>query len=507
LEARWITPIVALAIVVAALSPGASAARAERVAVLVVPSSAPIFRSPTAAHGLLVAGEGSRVSRRGALASLLRGKMGNSLVGGGVPGGRPLISLAKAPGRITFYVALPPPGSHHNVVRYPLAVAGPGYSGILVSSATRLDGLVSIADVAPSARALARGERPRIRPRPEAEPLTRLAGLDRRLGRSHDTRVAAMVVLAALMSLFGLLALATRVSALGRAAFLAAPACVVAAVALSALGISTRWVVILALALLGATSALAGGLFLRPLLPLALALAACFGFLFTVMWAEPQWNTLAVIGPHPDGGGRFYGVTNQVETLLLAPALVLGALVGIRALPGVALLVVAGVAASRVGADGGGLVVYLAGFVVLALRLHAVRARSTRAAVASAVAVAGALALVGIDAATGGSSHVTEAVGSGPGSVAGDLAHRIHLSAASIASTWNAALLFALSTAALCWLALQRPRFAALDALLAAVAVSLVVNDTPVDVAGWGCLSALVVWAWARTGERLSPLE
>jgi hypothetical protein len=223
------------------------------------------------------------------------------------------------------------------------------------------------------------------------------------------------------------------------------------------------------------------------------------------MWKRPEWNSLAALGPRPDGGGRFYGVTNQVETLLLSPALVLGALAG-PALPAVALLIAAGIAASSVGADGGGLVVYLAGFVVLALRLGT-RPGVTRVAAATGIAAAAALALVGIDAATGGSSHVTHAVGGGPGSLAGDLGHRLHLSWASISSTWNAALLFALGLAALVWLALRRPRLPILDALLAALAVSLIVNDTPTDVAGLGALSALVLWAWWRSGERLRGLD
>ena len=110
-------------------------------------------------------------------------------------------------------------------------------------------------------------------------------------------------------------------------------------------------------------------------------------------------------------------------------------------------------------------------------------------------------------AATGGSSHVTDAVGGGPGSLAGDLAHRVHLSAASVASTWNNALFFAASVAALVWLAFRRPRPPVLEALLAALAVSLVVNDTPTDVAGWGALSALVLWAWARSDESAFRLE
>jgi hypothetical protein len=495
-----------LAIVVAALSPVATAAPAKRVAVLVVPPSAPVFASRAAAQGLLVPGEGATVTRRGALASLLHGKMGNAIVRGGLPEGAPEISLSRTPGCTTFYVALPPPGEHHNVDRYPLAVTGPGYRGILTSSSTRLPGLVSIADVAPSVQALRRGERPRIRSEAEDEPLPRLHRLDHRLTEAHDARVPAAVVLVFLMSVLGLAALVTRRAALGRAAFLAAPSCIAVAVLLSAFAVTAPWVAVLLLALAAGALALVAGSVLRPGLPLALGLAAFFAFLFAVMWAKPEWNTLAVIGPHPDGGGRFYGVTNQVETLLLGPALVLGAQAGSLALPGVALLIAAGIAASRVGADGGGLVVYLASFLVLALRL--LRLPAVRAAAATAVAAGAAVALVGIDAATGGSSHVTEAVGGGPGSLLGDLGHRLHLSGASIASTWNNAVLFALGIAGLLWLAARRPRLPVLDALLAGLAVSLVVNDTPADVAGYGGLSAVLLWIWLnRTGDRLRRLE
>jgi hypothetical protein len=473
-------------------------------AVMVVPRSAAIFRSPEAAHGLLVVGEGATVSRRGALASLLRGEMGNAIVDGGLPGGKRLISLSRRPARTTFFLALPPPGRRHNVVRYPIAVRGPGYSGLLTDTSTRLPGLISIADVARSVRALQAGNRPRIRSQEAADPLGRLASFDRRLHRAHDARTAATIVLVVLMLVFSLLALVTRSAAAARAAFLAPPACIGAAVAASADGISRPSQAVTAVALAATAAAVAGGLYLRPRLRLAVALGAFFVLLFAVMWAKPVWNALAVIGPHPDGGGRFYGVTNQVETLLLPAALVLGALAG-RWLPAVALFVAAGIAASRVGADGGGLLVYLAGFLVLWLRLW--RVPAARAAVAVAAAGAVALLLVGVDAATGGSSHVTQAVGGGPGSLFGDLGHRLHLSAAAVGSSWYAALLFSLGIAGLVVLALQRPRSALLDAYLVALAVSLLVNDTPVDVAGYGGLAALGLWLLARSEETAGRLQ
>ena len=474
---------------------------------IVVPASSPVFASPTAAHGLLVPGEGATVSRRSALASLLRGEMGNALVNGGLPGGKPRISLSSKPGRTTFYVALPPPGKHHNVVRYPIAVVGPGYGGLLTSSATHLDGLIAIADVAPSVRALDRGKRPRIRSRSSADPPGDLRRLDERLNRAHDSRTGATIVLVSLLTAYGLLALASRKAWLARAAFFAAPACLLVAVVLSAAGLTRPWQVIVVLAVASAALALSGGVLLRPRVPLALGLAGLFVFLYAVMWARPEWNSLAALGPRPDGGGRFYGVNNQVSTLLLSPALVLGALAG-PALPGVALVVVAGMVASSIGAQADGLVVYLAAFLVLAFRTGRTRPRFARAAAATAVAAAAALALVAIDAALGGSSHITHAVGGGPGSIAGDLAHRLHLSAAFIVSRWNEALLFFLSVGALAWLALRRPRVPVLDALLVALAVSLFVNDTPTDIAGLGALSALVLRIWlARSDERSDALD
>jgi hypothetical protein len=495
-------------VVAAAVTGAARAAPSEKVAVLVVPDTAAVFSSKEAAHGLLVVGEGSTVSYRSALASLLRGELGNALVHGGIPGGKPRISLSRSSGRTTFYIALPPGGRKlHNVVRYPIAVVGPGYHGLLISSATHLDGLISIADVAPSVLSLQAGKQPRIRSRASADPLGYLHRFDERLTRAHDSRTGATLVLVGLLTVLGLLALAVRRPFLGRAAFLSAPACLTVAVALSALGLTRPWQVILGLAIVSSALALTGGAVLRPGLPLAAGLAAVFAFLYAVMWAKPEWNSLAALGPRPDGGGRFYGVNNQVSTLLLSPALVLGVLAG-PALPGVALLAVAGMAVSFIGAQADGLVVYLAGFLVLALRTRGERPGLVRATGAVAVAVAAGLALVAIDAAFGGSSHITHAVGGGPGTLAGELAHRIHLSAAFVVSRWNETLLFFLSLAGLVWVALQRPRLPVLDAVLIALAVSLMVNDTPTDIAGLGVLSALVLWVWLRrSGERADALD
>ena len=484
--------------------PDASAQAPDAAAVMVKPASAAVFRSPDAAHGLLVVGSGPTVTRRGALASLVRGKLGLSIVHGGLPSGKPLITLAQRPARTTFYVALPPPGEHHNVRRYPVAVVGPGYRGILTDTSTRLTGLISLADVARSALALGRGERPSIRAEPADDPLGELARFDRRLTQAHDSRLGGMLVLVGLMLAFSLATLLARARALARATLLVPSTCIAAAVALTAAGVAAPWQATVGVGLAGGLGALTAGILLPPRLPLAFGLIALYAFLFVVMWTHPEWNALASIGPHPDGGGRFYGVTNQVETLLLPPALVLGELAG-PLLPVVALAVSGGIAASRVGADGGGLVVYLAGFLVLWLRLQQLPAR--RAALATAAAAGAALLLVGIDAATGGSSHVTKAVGGGPGTLLGDLGHRLHVSAAGVVQTWNAALLFALGIVGLAVLACLKPRRPLLDAYLVALVVSLLVNDTPTDVAGYGGLAALGLWLFARSEETAERLK
>lgn len=475
---------------------------------IVRPRAAPVFTEPTAAHGLLIAGEGATVSRRTALASLLSGEVANAVVNGGRPGGKARIALSRFPAAITFYVALPPPGRHHNVVRYPIAVIGSGYHGLLTSTSTHLDGLVTISDVAPSVLALERGKRPRIRSRASADPLAYLRDFDRRMTLAHDARTGALLVMVGLIVVIGLLAVGTRMCVLGRAAFLTAPACLVVSLLLSAADVTRPAHVYLGLALGAGALALGAGAVLRPRLPLALGLAALFVFLFAALWAEPRWNSLAALGARPDGGGRFYGINNQMATLLLSPALVLGALAGSRALAGLALVVSAGVGVSTIGSNGGGLLAFLAGFLTLALLSRSGRPAPLRVALTAAVVVAAALALVGIDAALGGSNHVTHAVGGGPGSLAGDFAHRLHLAAAFVAARWNQALLFSVSVLGLVWVALLRPRIAALDALLVAILVLLLVSDNPTDIVGLGALSALVLRAWlGRTGEPLRGLD
>jgi hypothetical protein len=103
------------------------------------------------------------------------------------------------------------------------------------------------------------------------------------------------------------------------------------------------------------------------------------------------------------------------------------------------------------------------------------------------------LALVALDAATGGSNHVTRTVGDGPGAVWHAFTHRWSVAWRGATGTTGRAVLDAFLLAGLVWIAVQRPRRAILDAFLVGIGVSLLVNDTPQDVLLWGSLQALAL--------------
>jgi hypothetical protein len=430
--------------------------------------------------GLLIAGRGKTVS--GADAAKVLAK----------------VPRASCPCPITIYVTLPRERVH-NVRRYRIAIAGDGYHGLLVSDRTRIPGLVSIYDLAPTVRALDRGEKPPVTSRAEADPQSTLRELDWRLTDAHDSRGAAAYVVFGLGALFALLALALESPFWGRAALLVGPVALASALALSALEIArprTVGFVLLAAVGLGAPVLAA---VTRSRLALACALLAVFAIYAGVLAFSKETSSLAALGPHPDGGVRFYGISNQVETLLLVPGLLGAALLGVAWLPLIAVLVLLVIGASGLGADGGGVLVFAAGYLFLWLRLRRVPLTARNLALAGASAVTAGLVLVGLDAAFGGSSHVTRKLGDGPGALTGELAHRWRVSLDGFVSSWQATVIISVSLLVLVWLALRRPRFATVDAVLVALAVSLLVNDSPRDVASYGALSCATLWLWEET--------
>jgi cytochrome c551/c552 len=428
------------------------------------------------------------VSRSSALESLRRGKVEAAILGGR-PSGKVLVDIRFGPAgsRPAVYVQLPPPGEHPNTRRYLVAVDAPGFHGILTSGSTRIRGLVSIPDITRTAVALAEGKTPDIRSATGTP--ADLRSLDDRMKRIHRDRGWAMAAL--VITYIAFVALAPTASVVAPAAGIAA------SLVLSALGVTRFWLVLVAVVALTVALAFAGA-GRRRLIPGAVALFFLV-YLAALVWS-PETNALAVLGARPDGGGRFYGIGNQVETLLLPPVVAAVVVAGLRWIVPLGALALITIGWSKAGSDGGGLVVFAAALAVLFIRLRPAPLTWRRTVLAGAAAIALVFALIGIDAALGGSSHVTHAVGSG--SALGDFGHRLHLSWATVTRAWDPVALFLGCLATLVWVAARRPRHPGVDAMIVAVVVSLLVNDTPVDVILLGALGCLALLRFESVDSR-----
>ena len=411
----------------------------------------PLERASTdGAVGLAVPGAGPTVTRASALNTLLTGEVESSFLGG-APAGEPVIELEQGPSPDTL-VVLPPEGTSENA-RYPIAVA-PGPRGVLTSDSTRIDGLVSLSDVA----------RGRLEVVAVADPVGTLERLEERIERNDRIRLPLTFLVGTLAYIAA--AFAPR---LGPRVFL---------VALAANLWLVGWWAVALVALAAAV------------LPLGAACAAVLVAYLLSLGLDPEAVALSPFGPSQ--AGRFFGVSNLLATMLLVPALLGPWLLG-RLGVAVAALALVTVAGNRFGADGGGLLVLLAGYATLLARGLPAPARLRTVLFAGAAVVGLALALVGLDAALGGSSHVTESLSDGPLAVLGDVTDRIELSVRRSVAGVGPAIVVLASLAVLVAVALRRPRRPVTDALLVALAVSLLVNDTPNDVLGIGAAAAVAM--------------
>ena len=478
----------------------AAPARAEEQVfrVVVVPGLALDDLAPLqelGAVGLLVPGAGPRVSEDAAWAALLRGKVRNSLRGG-LPAGPELIAAEAADvppeSGPVIVLGLPEGGDQPNVRRYPIAVLGAGYSGLLASTSTRIPGVVSIVDVAPTALATGRA----LSSRAEPDAVAALQDLDARIRDNSDSRPFA--VLLAGMLILVLAAVFPPAALLGFAALLGSN------LALGLGGVSTPWIVLLVTGLaVGAGAPLLASAARSPL-----AVACVFALILTaylaVLATDGPGVALSPLGPSQNS--RFFGLSNLLSSVLLVPALAAAALLQAElgwAVAGfVAALAVVTISGSRFGADGGTAVVLVVAYAALAVELATTR---RRAAVAAAGLVAAAVAaLVALDAATGVTSHLTDAVGSGPSGFAADLRDRLVLAWERTTEHWyitalvaSGALVLALLAARLVLLGVPRPQRALPLAVALATAVSLVVNDSPLDVTAIGLVGYLAAQAYA----------
>jgi hypothetical protein len=442
------------------------------------------------AIGLLVPDAGPETSRSRALASLLRGERRNSLRGD-PPSGPPLIEVAGGIGIRALIELELPTGAGPNDRRYPIVVIAPGFEGLLTSKSTRIPGLVSIADIAPAALG-----KDVLSSTPDDDPVGTLRALDERIRDNGTSRLPASILAA--VAIVGLALWFPRAAVAAYAAGAGIN------LLLGAAGVSHVPTVLVALGLGTAVAAVLLARVLRTPLALGLLLGGVIAAYALGMAADAAWVALSPLGPTQNA--RFYGISNLLETMLLVPALAGAALLARRLGPAafvaVALLALVTVASSRLGADGGGALVLAGGFAVLGVALVG---GGRRAWVAGAATASAAVLVIAVDAVLGPSTHVGESVRGGPDELASDLGGRVSLSWERVTSSPWAALVVAGSVLALVLLAARLPRLdvsrearALLVAFLAAIVVSLVVNDSPGDVAAGGLVGYVALEAFAR---------
>lgn len=487
--------------VAAALLVGAGPAWAGTVEVAVVDDLNLAETAATAAVGLAVPGWGDTVSREAALAALESGRLRNPHVETecrpSFTVGQPVSSPA-VDGEVRILVELPPEGPGENDRRYPVAIAGRGWQGLLHSPSTRIPGLISLADIAPTVLGLTGQTAPEcVTGRPlwseaMADAPAILAALDDRLTRVRAERFEAGVAGAALIVALAAAGLAGS-SLAGRSTLLGLPTATAVSLALALVGASRWWL----LALLTAALALVGARLARSRATLGLLVLGSIVLHFVMLaWWGPDVS-LSLLGPNPDAGGRFFGLANELETILVGSTIVAVALCYDRA--GAAGIMVIGtiglitIVPDRLGASVTGAVVLAVALVVLAIALEGWRGLVPAAVVGAASAAVLLLA------------RPEHAAGAG----SGRLLDRIELSARlAVDSVWSIVATFAfglvpLVVTAACYPRLrgrlQSPDAAALLALLVAAPVSLLLNDSPDAV-----LVGFALWAAAIVGFGVS---
>ena len=286
-----------------------------------------------------------------------------------------------------------------------------------------------------------------------------------------------------------------------RAGLLGFGAALLANLALGLVAVSSFWPTLIVIGL-----AAAGGWLLAVVLRSDFAIGLFLGgIVLAYLVALGADGTSVALSPFgPSQNSRFYGLSNFLETMLLVPALggavYLWRRFGWPAFAGMALVSFVMVAGNRFGADGGGAIVLAIAFPLLAVLLAGLRGR--RLVVAIGIALAAAIGLVALDAATGPSSHLTRALDSGPSGLASDLRDRLELSWERIAQQGDIALVVAVCLPVLVILVVRLLRSDALLnlralplAFAAALATSLIVNDSPNDVLTAGLVGYVVVEA------------
>jgi hypothetical protein len=455
------------------------------------------------AVGVFRPGYGPTTNRRRALAELVRGAETNARLGG-VPKGKPLIAAGKASVfpdcHMCIVLQLPPRGAPSaNDRLYRIAVLGRGFRGLLTSPTTRIPGLVSIVDIAPTALGYVRGGLSWSATRSAAADATRL---DAQIHGEDRLKYAGVFIAAGILILFALLG--------WRAARTAIPAALLANLLLGVFHVTNEVAICAVLVVATALGALWLARGCRDDLAL-LGLIVVVLLSYALVYAkQPAWAAVTPLGP--DQNLRFWGIGDQIGTLLFAP-LLMGAVIARQRLGWLAFLAFSlfGIflmTDNRLGANGGGA-------IGLGLALAVLGARLSRRGLLALVALLTAsaaivLAIVKHGLASPGPNHLRSAFGNGIMGFIDVAAHRVPLVYAPALHDWPLTLPLAVLFIASGVLAYRVTRSRSARDLLFAMTVglvaSLLVNDATgfMLIAGIACAAAVA--RFTPTGDRIRIL-
>jgi hypothetical protein len=492
---------------VALASPGAAAARTERpgapfVVVVVDRMSDATFQllAERGAVGLLRPSYGPTTNRRRALAELVRGAETNARLGG-VPGGKPLINTNKAsifPNcTMCIVVKLPPRGRPSaNRRLYRIAVIGRGFHGLLTSPTTRIPGLVSIVDVAPTALGRVRGG---MSWTPARASVAHVGRLDAEIHSEDRLKYAGLFIAAALAILLALLGWS--------AARTTIPAALLANLALGVFEVTNEIAIVVVFTAASVLLALCLARVCRDdLALLALIVLVLLAYLL-VFVKRPEWAAITPLGP--DQNLRFWGIGDQIATLLLAPLLA-GAVIARRRLGwagflAFSLLGILLMTDNRLGANGGGAIGLGLALALLGARLSRRGPVVFLGALTAFAAIV--LSIVRHGLASPGPNHLRSAFGSGITGFLDVAANRVPLVYTPAVHDWPLTLPLAILLVASVALAFRVTRARAgrdlLLGLSTGLAASLLINDATGFMLTAGIACACAVARFTPTGAPL----
>ncbi|MES1248961.1 MAG: hypothetical protein ABUS54_14945 [Actinomycetota bacterium] len=428
------------------------------------------------AVGLLVPNAGPKTGQADAFAGMVRGILYNTRLP--FPTDKVLIHVEKsvtipAHGPV-IVVGLPFGNAVANDYRYPIAVIGRGYHGLLMSSLTRVPGLVSMADVARTALHTPHA----LTWRRDDGAVASSYRLESQIEVARTTTMPTSVLILSLLVFIALLIPGGAPSALGAA--------LLANLALGWIQDGdTAWRV----ALVGACTVAGALLGPRKKTTIGFLMVGVLLAYMATMIVQPWSLSFAPIGPELTS--RFFGVSNLLEALLLVPA-VLGAVLlkqryGWPAFVAVFALSLATIAENRLGSDGGGAIVVGVAFALLSAR----KVRYAIPALAAAALVV--LGLANLDAASSSPDHLRSALQGGFTGLMHVAANRVPLAYDRMLQQWwlLIPLFFCLVVVA------AARRSTAVIAMTGAILASLLVNDSAGPVAIGGLTALLSIEAGA----------